>query len=416
MRLLSPTLPYMRKAKVNIRKVKISGKVFWQVTTPDPESPRPKRKTFRSKEDAQTHYDSATIQHGNFGAAAFRMSDRLRADATRAAEILDGTGKSLVDAARHLKEAMDKAKGGKPVAEAVAAFLDSRSGMAAKYLRTVKPRLEFFANSAGTLTTREIGTEQIDEFFSQLKCSPRTKSHHKSHLVALFNFCRERKWCSENPAEAVVLVKPNKPQPVILTPQAAADFLSHCSESVLPGVVLAMFCGIRQAELERLDWTAVNLHEGTVTIGAEIAKTNSRRVIPVPTNAKRWLTTHAKKSGRVWPDPAKAREEWDISRIRAGYGPFFAVSRRVKEALTDPATGKTRKGLRQWPANVLRHSAISYKVANQGDLAKVAYESGNSPKVIQEHYNGLAGPTAAKAYFGITPTQPANVTNLSCAA
>ena len=123
-----------------------------------------------------------------------------------------------------------------------------------------------------------------------------------------------------------------------------------------------------------------------------------------------WLDRCGNHIGIAYPSPNS------ISRIRAGYGPFFAVSRRVKEALTDPATGKTRKGLRQWPANVLRHSAISYKVANQGDLAKVAYESGNSPKVIQEHYNGLAGPTAAKAYFGITPTQPANVTNLSCAA
>ena len=78
-------------------------------------------------------------------------------------------------------------------------------------------------------------------------------------------------------------------------------------------------------------------------------------------------------------------------------------------AQTDPKTEKPRKDLRPWPHNALRHSAISYRVALEKDLAKIAYESGNSPAIIQRHYNGLASPQTAKAFFSITPDTAANV-------
>ena len=97
--------------------------------------------------------------------------------------------------------------------------------------------------------------------------------------------------------------------------------------------------------------------------------------------------------------------------MQAGYGPFIATSNAVKDAMTDPATGKARKDLKPWPANVLRHSSISYRVALEKNLAKVAYEAGNSPGIVQRHYNGLASPQAAKAFFDIMPNVAGNVTH-----
>lgn len=72
--------------------------------------------------------------------------------------------------------------------------------------------------------------------------------------------------------------------------------------------------------------------------------------------------------------------------------------------------------MKPWPANALRHSAISYRLAMTPDLAKLAYESGNSPKIIQAHYNGLASPQAAKAFFDIIPTVAKNVRQFKAAA
>ena len=52
-----------------------------------------------------------------------------------------------------------------------------------------------------------------------------------------------------------------------------------------------MFCGLRQAEITRLDWRAVDLASGILTVGAEIAKTSSRRTVEIPDNARAWLAS-----------------------------------------------------------------------------------------------------------------------------
>ena len=54
-------------------------------------------------------------------------------------------------------------------------------------------------------------------------------------------------------------------------------------------------------------------------------------------------------------------------------------------------------------ANGARHSAITYKVASTGDVARVALDCGTSPTVIHSNYKGLATPEDAKAFFGIMP-------------
>ncbi len=57
--------------------------------------------------------------------------------------------------------------------------------------------------------------------------------------------------------------------------------------------------------------------------------------------------------------------------------------------------------------NVFRHSYISYRLAEKPDVPGVALEAGNSPAMIFQHYRELVTPDEAKAWFGITPDQPA---------
>ena len=56
-----------------------------------------------------------------------------------------------------------------------------------------------------------------------------------------------------------------------------------------------------------------------------------------------------------------------------------------------------------WRQNALRHSFISYRVAETGDVARTALEAGNSPKMIFRHYREVVDEEAAKAWFSITP-------------
>ena len=57
-----------------------------------------------------------------------------------------------------------------------------------------------------------------------------------------------------------------------------------------------------------------------------------------------------------------------------------------------------------WKKNALRHSFISYRVAESKDAAAVALEAGNSARMIFQHYRELVTPEEAKEWFGILPT------------
>ena len=56
-----------------------------------------------------------------------------------------------------------------------------------------------------------------------------------------------------------------------------------------------------------------------------------------------------------------------------------------------------------WKNNALRHSFISYRVAETGDVNRTALESGNSAAVIFSNYRELVTPREAKKWFTIKP-------------
>lgn len=56
-----------------------------------------------------------------------------------------------------------------------------------------------------------------------------------------------------------------------------------------------------------------------------------------------------------------------------------------------------------WKKNGLRHSYISYRVADIQNVNQTALESGNSPAIIFRHYRELVRPADAKKWFGIEP-------------
>ena len=71
-------------------------------------------------------------------------------------------------------------------------------------------------------------------------------------------------------------------------------------ESAL-SLAIAAFCGLRAAEVQRLDWSEVHLTgpERFIEITAHKAKTASRRTVPISDNCAAWLTPYSKESGPV---------------------------------------------------------------------------------------------------------------------
>jgi integrase len=399
----------MKKTKLSTpRRVKINGKTFWQVTAPAPQGGRI-RKTFKDREDARIYHERAKVQLAQFGTAAM-IDDRTRTDAARAAEVLAGTGKTLLDAARFLAEHIRRTEGGKPLGEAVSAFLEAKRAehLSDAYLDGLRYRLtRFLASQPKEATTANLTTVDIDHFLTRLHRSAGTKETFRRNLCTFFAWANARGLSAANPVEhaATFKVKPGKIG--ILSPDDASALLGACHPNILPGVAIGLFCGLRQSEIARLDWRAIDLASGILTVGADIAKTSSRRTVEIPYNARAWLALYAKESGPVWPTSEEARNLWNLARIEAGFGPFFSTRTAVNTAQAG------RDDLRPWPDNALRHSAISYRLALTRDLPRVATEAGNSPAIVQRHYAELVKPDAAKKFFGIMPSEATNVIRLT---
>ena len=63
----------------------------------------------------------------------------------------------------------------------------------------------------------------------------------------------------------------------------------------------------------------------------------------------------------------------------------------------------------KWKRNALRHSFISYRVAQTQNVAQTALEAGNSPQIIFSNYRELVKPADPVKWFAIEPETPANV-------
>ncbi|MFA7344900.1 MAG: hypothetical protein WC003_11390 [Terrimicrobiaceae bacterium] len=402
----------MRKANTAISELKINGVTRYRVTYPT--ATGRKRELYVDKKKAESRLKEIKEEQKRFGLSVTAMTSTTRADAVAAEKILAGTGLTLVEIARAAVEEKRRKESGEPMSDAVKAFEQSRADRSDEYRATLKSRSTYISKFFADRTTSSITADDCQRMLDGLAAtsSPATVRHYRTQLSMFFSFCESRGWITGNPAKRTSKVTVTGREAAILTPQEAATLLSVCHPEIFPGVVLAMFCGLRQAEIERLDWKAISLAQGDITIGAGVAKTNSRRVVTIPANAKAWLASYAKKEGKVWPsDLTKARDLWTLSRINAGYGPFFTDYPPAWAAQIDPQTETTRKDLKPWPANALRHSAISYRLAQKKNLAAIAYEAGNSPKIIQAHYNGLATPQAARLFFDIMPTMGEKVTH-----
>lgn len=162
-------------------------------------------------------------------------------------------------------------------------------------------------------------------------------------------------------------------QAAAATPTRARWMVAFCA--------ISAFSTIRHSEIKRLDWQQVELSEKPGESFIEILPVETtksagrRRLIPIGENLKAWLKTCRQESGKVVP-------------VEDSY---TLLSRLIKSA------GVVVK------ANALRHSSISYSIAQTGDKARVADESGNSVKVIETNYLRRVKPAQAAAWFNILP-------------
>jgi integrase len=279
----------------------------------------------------------------------------------------------------------------KRVGDVVAELLAVKEarGASGRYLQDLRSRLNRFAESfqknAGDVTTAEISAW----FDAQKKLAPQTHSNFRRVIHLLFKFAVARGFAMDNPVDGVDRVKVRNGEIEIFSPSEIARLLAAASPDFLPCLAIGAFAGLRSAEIERLEWSDVDLASRHIVVSAGNAKTASRRIVPVAENLAEWLKPYAGRKGKVWTGT---------------HDDFY-------DAQQDTAKAAGFK----WKANALRHSCASYMFALSSDAGRVAGFLGNSAAVIHRHYRELVKPADAQKFFGVKPEAPANVLPMSAA-
>ena len=330
----------------------------------------------------------------------------------RAAELLRPTGISLelaaatyakcheilggdfaIQAAQFYKLHRADAITRKTVAEVVAELIETKKARdkSFRYVGDLESRLNRFAKDFA-VDIGSITTADVQRWLDRLKVAPQTAKNFRTVLGTLFGFAESRGYIFKggNPVEDVEHITANGGTIEIFTATEIADLLKAAPKEFLPVLALGGFGGLRTAEIMRIEWQDIDLAGGFIHVAAEKAKTRSRRLVPVTPNLAQWLAPYAKQRGAVWKGD---RHEMATAR-----------------AATVKAAGVA------WKANALRHSFISYRLADIQNAAAVSLEAGNSANVVFRHYREIVRPEAARTWFAVAPSQPENVVTLKTEA
>ena len=282
------------------------------------------------------------------------------------------------------------------------------------HLKDLHSRLNRFAD-VFQLNIAGVSGTMLQTWLDGMKASGRTKRNYLAVIAALFNFCIKRKYLPKEAVEEIEAVQQQKVdngEIEIFTPGEMREILNAARPEMVPWLAIAGFAGLRSAELQRLDWSEVNLMERHIEIKASKAKTAARRLAPITDNLAAWLTIFVKPSGKVMDF-----ESWwnQIPKV------VEAINDLRKQSLAKAAGIDLSSALKfVWKHNALRHSFLfSYRLAVIKNAAKVALEAGNSPQMIFSNYRQLVTEAEAARWFGVMPpkqTSAGNVVPLRIAA
>jgi len=142
-------------------------------------------------------------------------------------------------------------------------------------------------------------------------------------------------------------------------------------------LALALFCGLRPEEAEKIDWSDIDLEKGIVTVDAAASKVRWRRLVYCMPSAVAWLKK-AKSLEASLPIPRETR-------------------RRALRLM------RAKLGFKSRPKDVLRHTCASMLMAEWEDEGKVAASLGNSPGILHAYYRELVSRAEVKRFWRVVP-------------
>ena len=394
--------------KIYRRNRTIRGTKYTSFAVADYSTGRRKFITVASEEEARKRAGEIAIKLANHQGDVLTLTSGDRASYVRAMELIRPTGASLEMVAAEYADAHAKL-GGRPMAEAVNYFIKQHpatlpdksvadvvaemlaaknaEGLSARHIEDLTNRLARFARDFQCQIAGATGSA-IKAWIQNHEVTNRTRNNFRMAIQTLFTFARRQGYIPRdwNELEKVPVWKTADTEVEIFTPGEISQLLSTARPNFIPFLAIGAFAGLRSSEIERLDWSSVNLAGGYITVRPiNNTKNISRRLVPILPNLYAWLAPHARPSGRV-VDLA----DTDRAKMRL-------IEATKPNDQSEPAV--------TWKHNALRHSFCSYRLAVVKSVPQVALEAGNSPKMITSHYRELVTEEQANAWFAVVPVK-----------
>jgi integrase len=256
-----------------------------------------------------------------------------------------------------------------------------KQGRSDRHLETLKSHCKRFGDAV-YMNVGSVTAPDIDLFLDGLEVGTRTRDNIVNSINTLFEYAKRKRYLPSDHDELSRVARLDNDEDgsiEIYTPEEIKALLTAADESLLPFIAIGGFAGLRSSEIQRLDWQDVKFDNDCIIVqkGKVKQRGKSRRIVPMLPNLKKWLKPLVQDAGQVWPHSK----------------PY------LYEALSAVAT-EAKVG---WKSNALRHSFVSYRVAQIKNVPQVAFESGNSPQIIDSNYRELVTEQAAKKWFSLRP-------------
>jgi len=344
------------------------------------------RKFFKTRAEAEAEALRQRTLLERHSREAIGLSQREMSDFIEAKRRLAAYSETINDAVEFRIDHLERVRRhGITVAQLVDEVVKAkrRDGRSEVYLRDLRYRLSKFVQDFGNRVIAGITVDELDNWLRSLPFSPQSRTNYRTVIGLLFSNAESRGIIERNPILRTAKPKLVDAPPDIFTPDELRLLLetAHAqAHDVLPMLAIGAFAGLREAEIQRLDWSEVDLTRAHIEVTAAKAKTARRRIVQIQPNLAAWLRPYAMMKGHIVPVGARRK----LGRVRKG------------------------AGLTRWPKNGLRHSFASYRLAAIHDAPRVASELGHtSPQMLYSTYRELVLPEEAERYWQIAPATEA---------
>jgi integrase len=288
-------------------------------------------------------------------------------------------GVPLMEAVHHWRRTAGKARG-ITMADLCQRRLEesARAEYSQYYQQQLANFLRRIVEGIGDWTLDRATPDKLAEYIHS-RGKSQTQRYYKAILSGVFACAQRACLMDNNPASLVKITKAKPMLPSIMTPEEAGRWMACTAleaPSLLAGTAIALFAGLRTAEVSRLDWREVRLGRGFIEVTAAKSKTRTRRLVDIMPNLAEWLAPLVQEEGPVYP----------------------AGAARYRSSAVVRAFGGTPS------KNSARHSFVSYHLALFGDVAKTELQAGHDRAVLFGHYRELVTQEEAEEYFTLVPS------------